>query len=194
MLANYEKRSNATATRAAICVTVVVVTVAFIMCFVVDPLTIWNNDLKWPISAAAIAATWSSTYAAFLVQFMGSGNPVIAISGVVVSWLVATVQVMCRPDVLAAFGRAVTCAIAAGGPAAVICYAIMLSGAEIIDTRQHVDGMRLLRGKEGVAHLRAVISRESGSGKSALKIAPRFVISRLRELRGIFDRGRHRQR
>lgn len=189
MLASYEKRSSVAATRAAICVIALVVTVAFIMCFAVEPVTIWSDDLKWPISAAVIAATWSSAYADFLLHFARSGNPVVAISGAVVSWLVATIQVMCRPDVLAAFGRAVTCAIAAGGPAAVICYAIMLSGAEIIDTRRHVDGMRLLRGKRGVAHLRAVIARESGSAKSGLKVAPRFAISRLRELRGILIAG-----
>lgn len=189
MLASYEKRSSVAATRATICVVALAVTAAFIMCFAVEPLTIWSNDRAWPTSAAAIAATWSSAYADFQQHFAGSGNPVVAISGSVVSWLVATIQVMWRPDVPAAVGRAVTCAIAAGGPAAVICYAIMLSGAVMIDTRRHVDGMRLLRGKKGIDHLRTIIGKESGGAKRGLKIAPRFAISRLRELRGILIAG-----
>jgi hypothetical protein len=189
MLASYEKRSSTAATRAAIGVAALLVAATLILSFEIVPLTVWSEDRAWPITAAAIAATWSATYTSFLAQFADSGGPVITISGVVVSSLVATWQVMTRADVVAALIRAVTYTIAATSPAAILCYAILISGAEIIDTRRHVDGMRLLRGRTGLAHLRAMIAKESGRGRPGLRMAPGFAISRLRELRGILIAG-----
>jgi hypothetical protein len=188
MLASYEKRSSTAATRAALAVAALLAATTFVLSFAIVPLTIWSEDQAWPVSAAAIAATWSATYTHLLAQFAG-GSFLVTASGIVVSSLVATWQVIARADVLAAIARAVTCAAAAAGPGAILCYAILISEAEIIDIRRHVEGMRLLRGRTGIAHLRAVIARESGRAKPGLRIAPAFAISRLRELRGILIAG-----
>jgi len=189
MLANYEKRSTKRPSQLAFVVAFVVVATALVIPLTLEPQTIWSDDHAWPISAAAIAGSWSLAYAKFFEHFRGVDNQIIVASGSIVSCLVATVQTLWRDDVLAAVCRALTCAFAAGGPATVLCYLIALSVEVVIDTRTHIEGMRLLRGKEGIIHLRNVIAKESGDTELGIKIAPQFAISKLRELRGVLIAG-----
>jgi hypothetical protein len=167
----------------------VVVATALAVPLTLEPQTIWSDDHAWPISAAAIGGSWSLAYTEFFEHFRGSDNQIVVASGSIVSSLVATVKILWRDDVLAALCRALACAFAAGVPATVLCYLIALSGEIVVDTRRHVEGMRLLCGNEGVAHLRNVIAKESGSADLGLRIAPQFAISKLRELRGILVAG-----
>ena len=126
-----------------------------------NPLTVWSDDHARPVSAMTIAGNWSLAYAKFFEHFEVFGNPVITASGRFVSILVATIQTLWRDDVLAALFRALIYAVAAGGPATIICYAIALSGEDIVDTREHKEGMQLLRGKKGIAHLLAASPRKA---------------------------------
>jgi hypothetical protein len=59
---------------------------------------------------------------------------------------------------------------------------MMIAGAPIIDTREHVDGLRLLRGKEGLGHLRAFMAREAAGQPAGLEVAPDIPLAKLREI------------
>ena len=189
MLATYEKRSTKTPTRIALVIAILVVATVFIATMALAPLTVWSDDHAWPISAMTIAGSWSLAFAKFNEHFKDFDNQIIIASGWFVSILVATIQILWRDDVLAALCRALTCAVAAGGPATIIGYAIALSGQDIVDTREHKEGMQLLRGKKGIAHLRAVMAKESDNADPGLRLAPRFAISKLREIRGTLIAG-----
>ena len=141
MLATYEKRSTKTPTRIALVIAILVVATVFIATMALAPLTVWSDDHAWPISAMTIAGSWSLAFAKFNEHFKDFDNQIIIASGWFVSILVATIQILWRDDVLAALCRALTCAVAAGGPATIIGYAIALSGQDIVDTREHKEGM-----------------------------------------------------
>jgi type IV secretion system coupling TraD/TrwB family protein len=189
MLATYEKRLTKTPTRIAFLVAIAAIATVLITTLVLDPLTVWSEDHARPISAMAIADNWSTAYTTFLEHFDGFDNPVMTASGRFVSILVAAIQTLWRDDVLAALRRALIYAMAAGGPTTIICYSIALSGEDIVDTREHKEGMRLLRGKKGIAHLRKVMAKESNNADPGLRLAPRFAISKLREIRGTMIAG-----
>src|SRR5665213_806631 len=189
MLATYEKRLTKTPTRFAFMVAIAVIATALITTLALNPLTVWSDDDARPVSAIAIADNWSQAHGKSLEHFDGFDNPVITASGRFISILVATIQTLWRDDVLAALRRALICAVAAGGPAAIICYMIALSGEDIVDTREHKEGMQLLRGKKGIAHLRAVIAKEGENADAGLRLAPQFATTKLREIRGTLIAG-----
>jgi hypothetical protein len=189
MLATYEKRLTKTPARIASAVAIAVITTVLITTLALDPLTVWSDDHARPVSAITIAGNWSLAYGNFFEHFDGIDNPVITASGRFISILVATIQTLWRDDVLAALRRALVYAVIAGGPAAIICYMIALSGEDIVDTREHKEGMQLLRSKKGIAHLRKVMAKESDNADPGLRLAPRFAISKLREIRGTLIAG-----
>jgi hypothetical protein len=189
MLAVYEKRLTTTPTRLALLVGILLAAVACVTTLALDPVTVWFEDQLWPISAAAIAGNWSIDYARCFKNFDHFDNQVITASGAFVSAIVATAQTAWRGDVQAALYRTLTFALVTATPSTILCYLIALSREEIIDTRSHIEGMRLLRGKPGLDHLRHVMAKESGRAKPRLIIAPDFMISKLRELRGILVAG-----
>jgi hypothetical protein len=189
MLATYEKRLTKTPTRIACLVAITMIATTFMTALASVPLTVWIDDRAWPVSAITLAGSWSLEYARIFEHFKRFDNQVITGSGALVSAVVATIQILWRDDVLAALIRALTFALVAGGPATIICYVIALSGEDIVDTREHKEGMQLLRGTKGIAHLRAVMAKESDSADPGLTLAPRFAISKLRAIRGTLIAG-----
>lgn len=189
MLAIYEKRLTKTPTRLALLVGMLLLAITCVTTLVLEPLTVWFEDQLWPISADAIAGNWLIDHARFFKNFEGFDNQIITASGAFVSAIVATAQTAWRGDVQAAVYRALTFALATAAPATIICYLIAMAGEEIVDTRPHVEGMRLLHRQPGLNHLRNVMAKESGRAKPRLLIAPDFMISKLRELRGILVAG-----
>lgn len=189
MLAVYEKRLTKTPTRLALLVGMLLLAVTCVTTLVLEPLTVWFEDQWWPISADAIAGNWLIDHARFFKNFQGFDNQIITASGAFVSAIVAMAQTAWRGDVQAAVYRALNFALATAAPATIICYLIAMAGEEIVDTRPHVEGMRLLHRQSGLNHLRQVMAKESGRAKPRLLIAPDFMISKLRELRGILVAG-----
>lgn len=183
-LAKYEQRSTREATRITIAVSILIVTIACIVAVELAPLVIWMDDHTQFITATWLAQAWQDYFRAAFKAMSKSNDVVAAVSATVVASLVATAQWISNHSVMMALARTLAIALTAIIAAASISYSMMIANAPVVDTREHVDGMRLLLGKEGLNHLRAVMTRESAGQPAGLEIAPSVSLAKLREIRG----------
>ncbi|MBE0704306.1 MAG: hypothetical protein IH582_14265, partial [Afipia sp.] len=161
-LAKYERRSPLEATRITIAVSILIGTIACIVTMELAPLVIWVDDHTQFMTATWLAQGWQDYFRTAFSAMSRSDDIVATMSTTLVASLVATAQWTSDNFVMMALGRVLAVALTAVIAAASISYAMMISNAPVVDTREHVDGMRLLRGKEGLGHLRAITGNESG--------------------------------
>lgn len=183
-LAKYERRSPLEATRITIAVSILIGTIACIVTMELAPLVIWVDDHTQFMTATWLAQGWQDYFRTAFSAMSRSDDIVATMSTTLVASLVATAQWTSDNFVMMALGRVLAVALTAVIAAASISYAMMISNAPVVDTREHVDGMRLLRGKEGLGHLRAITGNESGKQPAGLEIAPGVSLAKLREIRG----------
>jgi hypothetical protein len=164
-------------------------TAALLATLQLAPMTEWNNDRPWVISASAMSGTLSDLFAYNLTIFSRSHSALARLSADYVAGLVALAELLWRDDVLMCLCRAVLCALAVSVPAIALSYAIIITSATVVDTRKHVDGMRLLKCKKGLAHLRDTMRKEAGARGSGLRIAPGLMLTKFREIRGTLIKG-----
>lgn len=183
-LAKYERRSTHAATRISLLVSILVGTIACIVALEIAPLVIWVDDHAQIVTAASLAQAWQHHFEIAFRAVLRSDDVVATMSTTFVASFVATAEWIWNGAVMMALGRTIALVLMAVVTAASISYAMMIAGAPIIDTREHVDGLRLLRGKEGLGHLRAVMARETAGQPAGLEIAPNIPLAKLREIRG----------
>ena len=183
-LAKYEQRSTHAATRISLLVSILVGTIACIVALELSPLVIWVDDHAQFVTAAWLTQAWQHHFEIAFRAVLRSDDVVATMSSTFVASLVATAEWIWNGAVMMALGRTIALVLMAVVTAASISYAMMIAGAPIIDIREHVDGLRLLRGKEGLGHLRAVMARETAGQPAGLEIAPNIPLAKLREIRG----------
>lgn len=183
-LAKYERRSTHAATRISLTVGILVGTIACIVPLELAPLVIWVDDHAQFVTATWLVQTWQDCFRIAFKALLRSDDVVATISTTFVASFVATADWAWNSAVMMALGRTLAVALTAVIAAASIAYVIIIATAPVVDTREHVDGMRLLRGKEGLGHLRAITGKESGKQPAGLEIAPGVSLAKLREIRG----------
>lgn len=183
-LAKYERRSTLEATRITIAVSILVGAIACIVALEIVPLVIWVDDHAQFVTAASLAQAWQHHLEIAFKAVLRSDDVFATMSTTFVASFVATAEWIWNGAVMMALGRTIALVLMAVVTAASISYAMMISNALVVDTREHVDGMRLLQGKEGLGHLRAITGKESGKQPAGLEIAPDIPLAKLREIRG----------
>jgi len=180
-LAKYETRDLKATKRARS----LIAAAMFILCGYVTlwmvPPTAWLDD-------APSLATGSWLWNSFVLSYHGVlGEQRVIIVGY--SQTVATLATLWRIPIAAGiviefYTRIVGC-MAASSAAWIVASIVMARKADIIDTRRHVEGLELERGRAAVASAARHMAGEGLDGGLKLALAPGVILSRLREIRGV---------
>lgn len=161
-LAKYEVRPATPAVFNAVAMGLFACAVAMYLSFFVVPPTAWRLDNDVPVTGLKL---WAMVKAS---------GPVAALFG---------------DDLMREVGpRLVACgmAIVVSG---VLAFRRRRRVTPIVDTREHHDGLQLLRGKAAIATGNEMAAAEGQDGERTIQLAPGLTIARLREVRNCLIRG-----
>lgn len=184
-LADYERRSTRAADAAALMAGLVMLVILLWVGFEkLAPTGRWNDgtftaDLAW------IAAYWTGSFAIL----NESGVSPIPGHDQALAALGAAQAVLTSFDLGRPVLTRLVAACSGSWASAMIVHSFILLQTPISDTREHVEGLRLLQGKPAQRSASVILAREAQDQGFGLRLAPKLMLSKLRELRGILILG-----
>ena len=180
-LADYEHRPARIANVVALVVGITMLMALLWVGFGIFAPTGWWNDRPFTADPAWIVSYWMGTF----IDIISSGKNVIfgidearAASG-------ATQAILGGFDLDRPILTRLAAACAGAWTSAMIVHSFILLQTPVRDTREHVEGLRLLQGKPAQRSASVSLARAAQNQGFGLRLAPKLMLSKLRELRGI---------
>lgn len=180
-LARYEKRDRKATKRARSLIATAMLFLYGYMAFWMMPPTAWINDTPGLATGSWLWDTFISWYQAFLAE----QRDIIFGYSQVAATLVTLWRIPIAAGIVTEFYARIAGCMTASTAAWFAASIVMTRNARIIDTRKHLEGLELVRGRAAVAGASRHMANEGLEGGLNLALMPGVILSRLREIRGV---------
>lgn len=180
-LAKYETRDLKAAKRVRFLSAIATLVLCGYVVFWMVPPTAWVND-----GPQLATGSWLwDMFVSWCQTFLAGQRGIIFGYSQVVATLVTLWRIPIAVGIVIEFYARIAGCTAASLVAWFVASVVMVRTAAIIDTRRHVEGLELERGRGAVASASRHMANEGLDGGLNLALAPGVLLSRLREIRGV---------
>ncbi|MCW5688236.1 MAG: type IV secretion system DNA-binding domain-containing protein [Pseudolabrys sp.] len=180
-LAKYERRDlKATKRVRSLIATAMIVFCGYVAFWMLPP-TAWIADGPWLVTGSWL---WESLIVSY-GDVLAEQRDIIFGYSQVVATVVTLWRIPIATGIATEFYSRIAGCTAASLAAWFAASIIMVRKASIIDTRRHVEGLELVRGRAAVASAARHMANEGLEGGLNLALVPGVILARLREIRGV---------